>query len=45
MDPRDAADTLAYYTSHGPLTDPGPAASALADLPADFRTPRRCSPG
>src|SRR5947208_2167864 len=27
--------SLAYYASHGPITDPGPQAAAFAGLPAD----------
>ena len=36
---------LDYYTAHGPLTDPGPAAASLDGLPRDIRALARIVQG
>jgi hypothetical protein len=40
-----AGGTLDYYATHGPLTEPGPAAGALGGLPGDLRTLTRIVQG
>jgi hypothetical protein len=40
-----ALDPVGYYAAHGPVTDPGPAASLLAGLPSDLRALTRVVQG
>ena len=40
-----ASESLAYYASHGPITDPGPHATAFAGLAADVRALTRAVQG
>jgi hypothetical protein len=39
------SESLAYYASHGGITDPGPQAAAFAGLPADIRVLTRAVQG
>src|SRR2546422_5774802 len=40
-----ASESLAYYASHGPITDPALHAAAFAGLPADIRALTRAVQG